>query len=86
MTRRNLILVIAGPSVPAPREEGACINEPIEERLHGLERETRKHEEKVQKKVSRDFQGSKVFKDCMHEPCGVSLQHLSAMYIAQILY
>lgn len=55
MTRRNLILVIAGPSVPAPREEGACINEPIEERLHGLERETRKHEEKVQKKVSRDF-------------------------------
>ena len=55
MTRRNLILVIAGPSVPAPREEGACINEPIEERLHGLERETKKHEEKVQKKVSRDF-------------------------------
>ena len=55
MTRRNLILVIAGPSVPALREEGVCINEPIEERLRGLDREARKHEEAVQKNVSRDF-------------------------------
>ena len=62
MTRRNLILVIAGPSVPAPREEGACLNEPIEERLHGLERDTRKHEEKAQKKFQGIFKAQKFLK------------------------